>query len=79
MADILEQLAERRNKLGATESSTYVNQQELNSIGFMEQAIENGRTAERDAASYIEFMKTNAWDWRAFHDFKNAREKNSNV
>jgi hypothetical protein len=73
MTDILELLAARRNELAATDTLTYINQKEINTVFHLEQEIERGRTAEKEAAHYFEFMQTHKWDWRDFRDFTNAK------
>lgn len=68
--DILELLTARRNALAETAASTYVNQQEINSIWQMEEEIRRGRDAEKDAAAYFEFTQNNKWSWQGFSKFR---------
>lgn len=72
---LLKKIADRREPLARSSSDAYINAHELQELWDLEDAIKRGLEAQRRAAAYLEWRKTNSFDRREFADYYNSLEE----
>lgn len=72
---LIEQIKERREPLSRSTTDCYIHSHELQELWNLQDMIERGLEAQRRAACYMEWIKTNSFDRVTFADYFNAQEK----
>jgi len=76
-ATILKKIAERRELRSRSSADCYIHSHELQELWDLEDQIKRGLEAQRRAACYLEWIKTNSFDRVAFPDFFYAQEQDN--